>query len=69
MLFGTRSPGRFAGISIGLVVFGLFSQPASGRADPAARVRGLNNDLLRLHSELGQGSRAKARLSGAKRRR
>jgi hypothetical protein len=67
MPFVTCSPGRIAGISIGLLVFGLFSQRASGQADPAALVRGLNNQLLQLHSDVLQSlpSQAEAQRSQA----
>jgi len=61
-MLGLHFPGRAVGFCAGLLVFGLLSQPASGQVDRAARVRGLNNDLLRLHSEASQSS---PRQSGA----
>src|SRR5258708_34747728 len=60
MSFETRSPRRIAGISIALLVFGLSSQPVSAQVDPATRVRGLNNDLLRLHGEASQSQPGQA---------
>jgi len=46
--------GKAIGFCLGLIVFGLFPLPVSAQVDRAARVRGLNNDLLRLHGEASQ---------------
>jgi M6 family metalloprotease-like protein len=46
--------GKTVGFCAGLLVFGLFAQVINAQGDRAARVRGLNNDLLRLHSEVSQ---------------
>lgn len=46
--------GRAVGFCAGFLVFGLLPQAINAQADQAARVRGLDNDLLRLHGEASQ---------------
>ena len=50
----TDSPDRRLGFFVVLFLLVLFSPPASAQTDLVARVRGLNNELLRLHGEIRQ---------------
>jgi len=52
--------GKAVGFCAGLLVFGLLSQPVNAQVDRAARVRALNNDLLRLHGEASQNGPGQA---------